>query len=107
MITIKYLSENENYNEVLEVLKSALGEHYTGYLDDYNYAPYGIDAVAVYDEEGTLLDIRLFDPYHKVADGIHTDFNGDSNWLYSYCDNEDIMREGGISEEDIKTISEL
>lgn len=107
MITIKYLSEEANYNEVLEVLKNALGEHYIGDLDDYNHAPYGIDAVAVYNEEGTLLDIRLFDPYHKVADGIYTNFNGDSNWLLSYCDNEDLMREGGISEEDIETISEL
>lgn len=107
MITIKYLSEKENYNEVLEALKKALDEHYTGCLDDYSYSPYGVDAVAVYNEEGTLLDIRLFDPYHKVAEGIYTNFNGDSNWLLSYCDNETLMRESCISEEDIKTISEL
>lgn len=108
MITIKYLSEEENYKEVLEVLKSTLNEHYTGYLDNYNYAPYGIDAVAVYDGEGTLLDIRLFDPYHKVADGIYTNFNGDTNWLLEYCDNETLMRESScISDEDIETINEL
>lgn len=92
---------------MLEALKEALGDHYTGFLDDYEYCPYGIDAVAVYDENETLLDIRVFDPYHKVVDGVYTNSNGDSNWLYSYCDNEEYMRDGGLSEEEIEEINNL
>lgn len=105
MITIKTLSEN--YDEVINDLKSLLGENHTGYLDDYNHAPYGINATAVYNEQDTLLDIKLFDPYHKVADGIFTNSNGDSGWLLSYCDNEGLMREGGLSDEDIEKITDL
>lgn len=107
MITVKYLSVEDDFSEVLKSLKESLNEHYTGYLDDYNKAPYGIDSTAVYNEDSVLLDIKLFDPFHKVANGIYTDYNGDTNWLRSYCDNEELMREGGLSEEEIEEIQSL
>lgn len=105
MIQIKMLSEY--FSEVIGDLKTALGGNYTGYLDQFKHAPFGIDATAVYNEENTLLDIRLFDPYHKVSDNIYTNFNGDTYWLLNYCDNENLMREGGLSAEDIEEILSL
>lgn len=104
MITIKTLSEN--FSEVLSSVKEALADHYTGILDEYAHAPYGIDATAVY-QDGCLLDVKIFDPYQKLSSGIYINANGHSSWLMSYCDNEELMLEGGLSEDEIEEIESL
>lgn len=104
MITIKRLSEN--YPAVLEELKGALDDNYTGYLDDYEHAPYGCEAVAVY-QDGCFIDMKIYDPFHKFTDGTYIDPNGWSNWISGYCDNEDLMIEGKLSDEEIEEISSL
>lgn len=104
MITIKTLSEN--YNEVLEELKETLEDAYIGDLDDYNHAQYGCEAVAVYQDD-VLLDMKIYDPFHKFSTGVYIDSDGWSHWLCCYCDDEDIMSEGGLSDDEIKEILSL
>ena len=58
-----------------------------------------VGAEVVLDEDGTLYDIRVFDPYNRVKprkddDGLMRDQavyigpDGWSNWLFEYSDNE-------------------
>lgn len=50
-----------------------------------------VDVEVVYDENGTLYDARVFDPYNKISGNrrtpIYIGFNGWSNWLGEYRDN--------------------
>ncbi|MCH3980483.1 MAG: hypothetical protein LKE41_00920 [Prevotella sp.] len=49
-----------------------------------------VNAEVVVDEDGTLYDIRVFDPYQLVKNEGSTPLyigpDGWSNWLYEYCD---------------------
>ena len=45
-----------------------------------------VGAEVVLDEDGNLCDIRVFDPYKRVPNGVYINPDGWSNWLYSYED---------------------
>lgn len=104
MITIEHLSEN--YNSVKGAVAEMLGEHYTGVLENYDHTPYGIDTVLVY-QDNALLDIKVFDPFGKLQTGLYTNHDGWTDWLCSYCSNQELMIEGELSKNEIKQISEL
>jgi len=106
MIEIKYLSDEENYVQIVKALKKILGKCYTGALNKEKEAPYWVDAIAVY-ENDALLDIRLFDPYLEVARGIHVSQKGYSDWLCHVCDNEKKITGRGLSAHEINMIRNL
>lgn len=106
MIEIKYLSDEENYAELLKVLKKLLGKHYTGALNKEKEAPYWVDAIAVY-RDGTLLDIRFFDPYKELAKGLSISQKGYSDWLCHVCDDEKVMNGKGLSVHEVNMIKSL
>lgn len=106
MIEIKYLSDEENYVEIVKVLRRVLGKHYTGALDKEKEAPYWVDAIAVYGD-GALLDIRLFDPYLEMVRGITISQKGYSDWLCHICDDEKKMTGRGLSAHEINMLKSL
>jgi len=106
MIEIKYLSDEENYATVLEALKGVLGKRYTGSLNKEKYPPYWVDAIAVYKDD-ELFDIQLYDPYDEVAHGVFKQENGRSEWLYHLCDDDDKMKQEGLSPNEANRIKSL
>lgn len=88
-IIVKYLSdvsetERKGYLDELEENGIGIREAME------NYSPSIIDAeLAVYETDGQLIDVKIFDPYHyiKKRDPIYIGWNGWSNWLYEYQDN--------------------
>lgn len=106
MIEIKYLSDNENYTEITNVLENLLGQHYTGALKKEEKVPYWVDAIAVYADD-ILLDIRLFDPYWIMVNGIPISQKGYSDWLCHICDNENEMVVRGFSLYEITRLRNL
>lgn len=66
---------------------SELGENFDpAYFagDDLN----NVNAEVVTDEDGTLYDIRVFDPFHKVEGDTYIGSDGWSYWLLAYTDPE-------------------
>jgi len=106
MIEIKYLSDEENYVQIVKALKKILGKCYTGALNKEKEAPYWVDAIAVYGDNA-LLDIRLFDPYLEVARGIPVSQKGYSDWLCHVCDDESEITSMGLSAHEINIIKNL
>lgn len=110
MITVKYLSEKDAYKEVCSCLYKVLPgqikelpENFEDFFKEYGEI---VDATAVYLEDGTFLDVKLFDPHHFVTD-VYTNSNGHTYWLVGFCEDRKIMCEGGLSKEDIKEILSL
>lgn len=64
---------------------SELGENFDpAYFagDDLN----NVNAEVVTDEDGTLYDVRVFDPFHNVEGDTYIGPDGWSNWLLDYTD---------------------
>lgn len=64
---------------------SELGENFnTAYFagDDLN----NVNAEVVTDEDGTLYDVRVFDPFQTVKDNVYIGADGWSYWLLDYTD---------------------
>lgn len=110
MITVKYLSEKDDYEEVRNCLYEAIPGHIKELPENFEdfSKEYGVsvDATAVYWEDGTFLDVKLFDPHHFVTD-VYTNCNGHTYWLTDFCEDRQVMRESGLSKEDIKEILSL
>lgn len=89
-----YLSEIENKNEAASgSFNLATGDFGESELEAIvklweTVSDSILDAEIVTDEDGTLYDYRIFDPYHKLGGGIYTNFDGWSHWRNQYQDNE-------------------
>lgn len=92
----QYLSEltEGKRNEIIREVDSNFGENSADDLRAVvnaweEYSPSVVDAEIVTDENDTsIYDYRIFDPHHYGESDIYTDFNGWSNWLCEYWDNE-------------------
>lgn len=87
-----YLSEIENKNEAASgSFNLATGDFGESELEAIvklweTVSDSILDAEIVTDEDGTLYDYRIFDPYHKLGGGIYTNFDGWSHWQMAYED---------------------
>lgn len=45
-----------------------------------------VNAEVVTDKDGTLYDVRVFDPFHNVEDNVYIGSDGWSDWLLAYTD---------------------
>lgn len=61
----------------------------TGLNTDYlnvNFPREEVNAEVAVDEDGTIYDIRVFDPFHLVDNELYVYSDGWSDWLYEYRD---------------------
>lgn len=92
----QYLSEltEEKRNEFIREVDSNFGGNSAGDLRAVvnaweKYSSSVIDTEIVTDENDTsIYDYRIFDPHHHGKNSIYTNFDGWSNWLCEYRDNE-------------------
>lgn len=94
------LIKKDFYTLTEEEQKSIIAEFGETYNPAYLTGEYSkgvVNAEVVTDEDGTLYDIRVFDPYNQVHprkddDGMMTDqavyigWDGWSDWLFDYTD---------------------
>ena len=90
-LTVYQFSEltKEQQKSVADRLGAVLGAGYTpDYLTEFPRNEVNVEVVL--DEDGTLYDFRVFDPYHFIyADGKTPAYigpDGWSKWLYEYRD---------------------
>ena len=79
------------FNELTEEQQTSLMNDFqeNGGNADYlngKFSREEVNAEVVIDEDGTLYDIRVFDPLHLVDKKLYVYADGWSNWLYEYTD---------------------
>lgn len=67
-------------------------EYLTKIGAEYSKRILDAEIVTYEEDECILIDIRVFDPYSKIKTGdyspVYIGWNGWSNWLYDYRDNQ-------------------
>ena len=90
-LTVYQFSEltKEQQKSVIARLGAALG---AGYTPDYltEFPSNEVNVEVVLDEDGTLYDLRVFDPFRFIKTGgntmLYIEPDGWSDWLYGYYD---------------------
>ena len=81
-----------SFNELTEEQQNRIMDSLceNGVNEDYLNDKFSRDEVnveIVVDEDGTLYDFRVFDPFQLVDKGLYVYADGWSNWLFEYRDN--------------------